>query len=368
MPGSIDPVISYYALPGWAENPQGICMPDAVVKALLGAMLNVSKPVFEKHLDLMRKGLVPDINRHRILIDAPRMPWDESCKLVQMAVEANLPDIAERAKAALNNQARWKRVEVETGDCWGRTHQEDMKAPAWVEFGADGTISDAVYIAHELGHLIAADYCSEKQLPAPEFYPRKHMVELQSFMVQHALYDYAMQPERLPLLRNAATQHYIAEVARSIYHCALSLIALEAHNMDEIGKTEAAVKTLCAQSMLKALGPRWDSFHNAQWLAKNGANQMVHIQNMAWSIHSHSGAAIIGAGLYSRYRAAKPEQRQKIMYALYSTCGRNTVMDVLEAAGVATQEALEQFMSESLWATADPLQQLHARGRMGARA
>lgn len=364
MAGEIDPIISYYAMPGWAENPDGICLPDAVVKSLLSAMLPVTRSIFEKHTDLARRGMAPDINRHRILIEAPVLPWAESLKILGTAVESQLPEIAARAGAVLANPARWHKVEVEAGDCWARTHHDDPKTPAFSEFGSDGTVSDMVYAAHELGHLVATDYCLELQ----QFNPRRHMVELQSFLVQHALYDWAMHNDAVPQLRRAAAQHYVAEVTRSIYHCTLSLIALEAHNLDDSGKTEAAVKTLCAQSLLKTLGPRWEDFHNAAWLASNGANQMVHVQNMAWCIHSHSGAALIGAGLYARYRAAKGDQRRKIADALYATGSKNTVMDVLDAAGVKTQEELDRFMSESLWAVAEPLQQLHAQSRVGVRA
>jgi len=111
------------------------------------------------------------------------------------------------------------------------------------------------------------------------------------------------------------------------------------------------------------LGRNWASFEHARWLAAEGAEQATPVQNMVWGIHGHAGSALIGAGLFARYQIAKPEQRDAIVEALYCSGNKNTILDVLAAAGVTSETELDKFMDDAIWAAADPLQQIYAEER-----
>ena len=354
-----------YALPGWAEDPKGICVPDVVISALLEALLPAARPVFEKHLELEKKELVPELNRHRILIATPQLSWEQSCKLVAAALEATVLSLGERAHHVVEAKKRWKRVQVEPGDCWGCcVYPEDpSRQKAVIDFGSDGTICDSVYIAHEMGHLLAGDMSQERKLLGKEYLPRKSMGELQSFFTQHALYSYLMNEPRASFLKHEALLHFMAEITRSIYICVAGAAALEACRQHEKGARDIAIKKQCAESLEKMLGPSWASFGRAAWLAENGADNIGEIQNMIWELHAHAAAAIIGGGLYSRYAASDPKRREALIEALYCTGRKNTVLDVFAAAGIADRKELDRFMSDSVWAAVEPLQRFHAESR-----
>lgn len=358
-------VSNIYAMPGWAENPKGNCLPDAVAKALIDAVLPAVRGVFEKHQALEKAGAAPELNRHRILIPAPRVPWEQSCKLAVGAINAASTELGERAEGVVIAKKRWKIVEAEPGDSWGFTRypENPAKEKAMIEFGADGTICDAFYVAHELGHLLASDLAQEKRIPAPEFMPRGHLLELQGYFTQHALYAWLLRDPKGAFLKDEAEQHFIAEVTRSLYNIPVALAAVEAHRQHEKGDKDAVIKKQIADNLQKWLGASWESFAPAARLAQAGAEDVRALEFAVRNLHSYSAAAIMGAGLHERYNAMPPEKRAAVIEALYATGFRNTISDVLLAAGV-DDKGLGQFMSDSAWAAAEPLQRLHSQGRL----
>ena len=358
-------VSNIYAMPGWAESPKGPCLPDAVAKALLDAVLPAVRGVFEKHQALEKAGAVPELSRHRILIPAPRVPWEQCCKLAVSAINAASTELGERAEGAVIAKKRWKITQAEPGDSWGFTRypEDPAKEKALIEFGADGTVCDAVYVAHELGHLLSSDLAQEKKIPAAEFMPRIHLLELQGYFTQHALYAWLLRDPRGAFLKDEAEQHFIAEVTRSMYNIPIALAAVEAHRQHEKGDKDAVIKKQIAENFQKWLGPAWETFRPAARLAQAGAEDVRALEFAVRNLHSYSAAAIMGAGLYERYVAMPADKREAVIAALYCTGNRNSVSDVLLAAGV-DEKGLGQFMSDSAWAAAEPLQRMHSQNRM----
>jgi hypothetical protein len=366
----LSPVSAIYAFPGWAEDSKGICLPDDVVKALVDALLPAARTIFEKHAELDRKEAVPHLSRHRILIPAPQLAWDQSCRLVVDALEKSVPPLGERARYVVDAKKRWKRVQVEPGDAWGRClYPEDKtREKAIIDFGSDGTICDAVYIAHEMGHLLAGDMSQEKKLVGDDYYPRKSISELQSFFAQHALYAYLMQDPRTSFLKEEAQLHFIAEITRSVYNCVLSIVAIEAFRQSEKGVKEADIRQQSGDTLEKMLGPGWEFYAPAAKLAASGAEDLLLLKNTLWGIHAHAAGAIIAAGLFERYAAAPQPRKDAIFEALYCSGSRNTAIEILAAAGIVTDAELNAFMSDSVWAATHPLQELYRQGRSGAKS
>lgn len=367
MASPLSAVSDAYAFAGWSEDPKGICLPDAVTKSLIAAIMPAARKSFEKHVELDRLEAVPQLNRHRILIPAPQLAWDQSCRLVVDALEKYVPPLGERARYVVDAKKRWKRIQVEPGDAWGRClYPEDKtREKAMIDFGSDGTICDAVYIAHEMGHLLAGDLSQEKKLVSDDYYPRKSLSEVQSFFSQHALYAHLMRDDRSAFLKDEAHLHFVAEITRSIYNCMLSVAALEACRALEKGVKDTDIRQQCRETLEAKLGPSWEAFGPAASLAARAAEDMLLLKNTLWGIHAHAGGAIIAAGLFERYIAATQMQKDAIFEALYCTGRRNTVAEVLAAAGIETEPQLDAFMSDSVWAATQPLQELyrHVKGR-----
>ena len=117
--------------------------------------------MFEKHVVLDRMGgKVPDLNRHRMKITEPEISIEQSCQLVVDAFSCFDKKLGDYAAEVLADPARRIFTKVEPGKavgCCSLPGQEDNNSHSIIHYQYDETISDAVYIAHELGHALSGD-------------------------------------------------------------------------------------------------------------------------------------------------------------------------------------------------------------------
>lgn len=231
----LNPATEKYAYPSytWQEDGKGFYFPDAAMEAFIVRAAPVTRELFETHLLLDKApGQVSPLNRHRLLIPQPQISWEESIALILGAFNDFDPVLAEKAARITDDPLRWKLVSVEAGGGAGRcicADTEPNPGPfAIIEFEQDGTINDAVYIAHELGHALADD--------ASHWSGKKwHMGEIQAYFTQHILYDF-LRAHSNQHLRHAAETHFIGEITRDLYQIPISLGALAAERGFHQGK------------------------------------------------------------------------------------------------------------------------------------
>lgn len=336
-----------YAYPQyhWRQDEKGYYFPDFIIDAALSAVKAVVKPTFEMHAELDRSGgVLSPLNRHRILVAKPELTWEQSCELVAGAFEVFDPRLGKRAREVMTDSARWRTERAEPGEARGRCIMEEQGAPV-IEYSHDGTISDPVYVAHELGHFFAADF----SLETGKIF-RKHMAEVQAFFMQHVLYDYLTKHENEDI-RTAATKHYIGEITRNLYNMPAALGALEAEH--HAGKKGGAVPY--SDIMTSWLGKNWEYFESAAKLGKNIDQGGARDRGGIGHLHGHAMASVLAGGLFERAAQTAGAERQKITDTLLGRNGPNNIVDALSSAGVVSEGELEKFCADAALQVIAPL-------------
>lgn len=349
-----------YAYPQypWQQDEKGYYFPDFIVDAVLRVAKKMVMPTFEMHVSMDRHGdILSPLNRHRLLLVKPELSWEQSCHLVGEAFEAFDPRLGNRASEVMLDSARWETQRVipgEAGGCCKLVDQGKNKpALAVIAYRYDGTISDPVYIAHELGHLFAADFSQETGRIF-----RKHMAEVQAFFMQHVLYDYLVKHENEDI-RAAATKHYTGEITRNLYNMPVALGALEVeHHAD---KERGAV--LYSDIMTSWLGENWKYFVTAAELEKSLDQAGERDQRGIRHLHGHAMAAILAAGLLERASQSAGSERQKITDNVLGRDGQRNIVDALASAGVVSEEELEVFCGDAVGRMVAPLTALESAMR-----
>ncbi|HYD18101.1 MAG TPA: hypothetical protein VEF76_06460 [Patescibacteria group bacterium] len=325
--------------PGSAWNApmtEPMMLPDDVLAAQRAVTEPATGAIFARHVALdRREGVVPPLNRHRLLWPEPRLDWAQSVALVRDAFKLVGGELAAQAAAIIDDETRLHRTETATGDCAAFTTPKGWKGRKQVEitFESDGTISDAVYLAHELGHMLAFDMAEEAG-SGGDMMPR-HAIELPAFYTQVMFYDYlASHPD--PALRRAGFAHAAGELTRSLYG---QKAAYAAQGLDA-----AATSSVYKARLEEALGPEWMYFRAA---GRAGFG--------AYDLHTYSSAPLIGLGLY-HVAPRSPE----LLQALFARGQATDILEIFAASGVTTTEALQEFFRQALARAIAPLAQAAA--------
>lgn len=339
-----------YAIYPWQQDEKGYYFPDFIVDAVLRAAKDVTESSFATYVALDRQGgILSPLNKHRLLLPKPELLWEQSCDLVVEAFAAFDPRLGNRAREVMMDSARWETEKVipgEAGGCCKLVNQEGDEPPlAVIEYQYDGTICDPVYIAHELGHLFAADFSQVSGAP-----PRQHMAEVQAFFMQHVLYDYLMKHANEDI-RAAATRHYIGEITRGLYKMPLALGALEVEHAADKG----AEAVPYGHIMTSWLGENWGYFESADKLGKNIDQAGERDQRGLRHLHGHSMASILARGLFAAAAQSAGADRQHIADIVLGRNGPKNIVDALSSAGGVSEDRLEKFCREAVGQAIAPL-------------
>jgi len=330
----------------WQKDDYSIYLPDAVLDALFDAARPRLREAFEKHLDA-QDGLSP-LNRHRLLIPEPQLTLEQSFDLVIRAFDSFDPRLGAKARAVIADPSRWQLEKTETGEAWGKNDDSppgDGKPRNIIRYFHDGTISDPVYIAHELGHLMANDFAQDAGVDHQHAFHLNpsHLWETQGFFGQHVLYDYLMSGKEGPDLKKAATTHFIGEIAREAYEWP-ALIAYIKYLRKESSDQPPLVN--------QWLGERAGEFARLKYLdtltddpkTKSFLDDVETKRNQYWQMHGgHATAAALATGFF-HIAKDNPELRKKIVDALLIDSGeKRHIVKVFSAAGIETEPDLKKF-------------------------
>lgn len=328
-----------YAYPSYPfeEDSSGFYLPDAVIDPVVQALKPVLRGTFERHLALESAGSLPALSRHKILIAEPRLSLEESFALVVRAFESFDTRLGVMAREAIEDKSRWRLEKVEPGLAGGGLvypgNEINPTDRMIVNYQYDGTINDAVYIAHELGHLFAYDNGG-----AGGADEKRHMSEIQAFFTQSILYHSLMNGGSA-VLKRAATQHFCGEMTRGLYDVVVGLAALESEKIVGAPMISANRYDIIMNDFL---GPHSRRLIHASYVGDNISDFKARDFGIG-ELHRHSMASIIADGLLDKALQQKPEERTKFIDTLYGPAAKQGVYAVLEIAGVKAPEHIRNF-------------------------
>lgn len=321
--------------------PESAVIPDVVLEVQQEVTSAASKAVLVKHAALVAAGAAPDMDIHRILIREPKLTWEQSRALVIAALTRFDPAIGQWASDFLGDASRLTRKEVAEGQS-----NAFATSPGWkgrkrgdITFESDGTISDAIYLAHELGHVLAYGHAQAAGYAGKdgcEIWMPGHVSEVPGMILQYALYDYLMNVQDDAKLKDAAQQHFITEATRSMYRMQVDY----AQPADQ--KTSQEVYEA---RMENSLGTQWKRY---SWAEKRWGQTT--------DLHRHTSAIIIGAGFYYSGAVRNPE----VFDALFKRGKDSDLLDALAKAGITDTEQLKAFYQTAAVAVTKPVEEMHA--------
>lgn len=344
-----------YAYPcfSWKEDHGSFYFPDAVIHPFIEQAQNITRRTFETHLEQEQRNgndkAQSPLNRHRLLITDPQIPWEESCALVIAAFTEFDPALGAKAKEVIENNDRWRLSKTEAGEAAGCCHPANCETNptpyAVIEYCHDGTISDAVYIAHEIGHLMADDYINQAGFSFED--GQRHMAEVQAFFTQHILYDYlSRHPDAKT--KQAAQKHFAGEITRNLYTLPVALGALAAEKEFMNDAPENELQKAFSTTMQNWLGDDWQEYAKAQRLSDNISDRQKRDDWGICDLHQHPMASLIATGLFLQAKRAAPAQRKAITFSLLGTEGPKNIADIIQESGIHSTESLRDSAEQSL--------------------
>ncbi len=315
---------------------QDMMLPDIVLDVLKETTAVAVKPVFEQHLK--SADVLPPLNRHRLLIPEPRLSWADTCALVVKAFRRFDENLGDKVAAILSDRSRFKVEKVEVGEASGY-----CTAPGWqgrdraeINYSYDGTINDAVYLAHELGHLLAHDFAQESGYQKEGTWMPMHILEVPAMFTQCILYDYLMNGQENKTLQKIARQHFTGEMTRQLYEqqVAFALDTTRPFSQDEY---EAHMRT--------SLGEKWAEFSRAK-----------DKQSVMGKLHRHISVATIGVGFYFSGLGKNPA----VFDSMFKQGKDSDILRVFETAGIQSKQQLTNFLSQAIENSKRPLVELSA--------
>lgn len=323
--------------------PDGMMLPDGVLDALLEASSGMLQKPFEQSLVLdAAGGHVPPLNRHRLLIPEPPLTWEQSKELVIAAFTRFDEGLGKRVAQVLADPGSLSLRKVEMGEASAFCAPPDWQGRerAEIVFNYEGSVNDAVYLAHELGHLLAHDFAREAGLKGgEETWMPKHIAEVPAFFTQNILYDYLMNGQDDPALQRAGRQHFAGEITRALYE---QQAAFGKRGMEN----DALQEDVYAQRLAEGLGPHWRSFEKARIRRRDVGD-----------LHGHFTAATIATGLY--HSAVRKDA--EVLGQMFRRGSHSDILGLFGAAGITMQEELKGFFRRAIAYSVAPLQEIHAQ-------
>lgn len=314
-------------------------LPDAVLEAQRAVVEPRVGEIYSLHVKLDREGgVVPPLNRHRLLCPEPAIDWARSCELVCAAFDWHDAQLANPVRALLNDRSRVVRKETAAGDCAAYTAPKGWqgRTEAQIMFESDGTVSDPVYLAHELGHLLSMVLAEEAGV-ADSMMPR-HAIEVPAFYCQIMFYGFLSRSAD-ETLRRAGLAHAAGELTRSLYG---QTAAYAAQGIEKAGESP-----LYHARMAERLGSEWAYF---KAVGRGGF--------AAYDLHTYATAPLLALGLYD----GKP-CNAALFDALFTRGARTDILEIFSAVGVTQEEELRSFFSTALDRAAAPLAAIDAAFR-----
>ena len=321
---------------------EGMLLPDSVLDALLEATPGLLQKPFAQNLALdAAGGYVPPLNRHRLLIPEPALTWEQSKELVIAAFARFDEGLGQRVEQVLADPERLRLRKVEMGEASAFCAPPDWQGRerAEIVFSYEGSVNDAVYLAHELGHLLAHDFAREAGLKgSEETWMPKHIAEVPAFFAQNILYDYLMNGQDDPALQKAGRQHFAGEIARALYE--------QQAAFGKRGMANGALdEDVYAQRLEEGLGKNWQSFEKAR----------IHRRDVG-DLHGHFTAATIATGLYH----SALQKNTEVLGQMFRRGSHSDILGLFGAAGISTKEDLKGFFRQAIADSVAPLQEIHA--------
>ncbi|MCK5374223.1 MAG: hypothetical protein KAJ40_02975 [Alphaproteobacteria bacterium] len=346
-----------YAYPCFPEkeDKDSFYFPDSVIDPFVKASHGVSKDVFEIQINTRDAGLSP-FNRHRLFIPDPQLSWKKSCALVIAAFEEFHPDLGAKAREVIKNNDRWKLKEVKAGEAGGRCHpancETNQESYAVIEYAFDGTINDAVYIAHELGHLIADDYRNKAGFSYHD--EKQHMFEVQAFFTQNILYDY-LKTHPDPNLSQASQSHFIGEITSSFYSLPIGVGALEAERAALSGQSDTDIRNSYSTVLRSGLGENWHKYGKAKRLLDHITDSKKRDSWGICDLHKHSMASIMATGLFLRSAEQDCHERSKLVDTLFGEEVPKDILEIFGKVGVHTKAGIRKMAKDTVHHIAGPV-------------
>jgi hypothetical protein len=338
-----------YALNGTDRDRYAANVPDSVVEALLAAARSVLPGLLARHLALEAADpSLPRFGNRRVLIAKPKVPWGRTHALVTEAFGAFDPRLGDAARRVLADESRFVLSDVAPGGGGGFFNgwvAETKRRPGPIVFARDGTINDPVYLAHELGHLLASDAALREAPPDGMPLLQYHLAETQAFFCQMIVYDYLFRHGD-PALRRGAVEHYVGEIVRTAY----DLPRYASAALSREGGPPGAIVRFLAEH----LGPRWPIV--AVDIPSRLANDPAGADELLAGLHRHPSGLLLAAGLFGDVLAVEGRERDRVVDMLLLEADSSTgIADVLTAIGANTSDGLKAFADRAFAALVETL-------------
>lgn len=321
----------------WKEPmTEKMMLPDAVLDAQRAVVEPLVGGIYARHVKLDRHGgVVPPLNRHRLLWPVPAIDWARSCELVCAAFDWHDAQLGERVRSLLSDGTRVVRKETPTGDCAAYTVPKGWqgRAEAQIMFESDGTVSDPVYLAHELGHLLS--FVLAEEAGVTDLMMPRHAIEVPAFYCQVMFYDF-LSRQGDETLRRAGLAHAAGELTRSLYG---QTAAYAAQGIEKAGESP-----VYQARMAELLGADWNYFKAV------GRGAFA-----AYDLHTYATAPLLALGLYDG-AACTPA----LFDAIFLRGAETDILEILSAAGVTQDAELTPFFARALGRAAAPLAAIEA--------
>ena len=338
-----------------AEDRYGFYFPDSVIASIVSEVTKNAKDAFDIHLSADKIGLAP-LNKHKLLIPEEKFTLEESCNLVIAAFEKFDLNLAMRAKKVIANKERWILSHVKAGEAEGRCYLANSKVNpkpyAVIEYSYDGTINDAVYIAHELGHLIADDYINEAGGTCED--TKVNMAEVQGFFTQHILYDYLAGHPDVGISR-AGEKHFLGEITRFLYAILVGVGELEAEKSMLEKKSNKEIALSYSHALQSSLGDKWKEYGVANRVFHSLLNGQEGYAQGVYGLHTHPMASLIAKGLFLYAKQIDRLPAEIFVGTLYGAGGSKDTVDVIMESGIENQQEWERLVKRAVEQVIEPL-------------
>lgn len=341
-----------YAYPYYPREKDdiGFYMPDQVIDTFLNVVQPHIRKIFESYT--VRDYETSALSRNRLYIPEVTLSLEESKQLVIESFTAFDKELGDKARAVFNDQRRWQLAETEAGEAAGKCLAAhcDKNSPAYavIKYEYDGTINDAVYLAHELGHLIADDNINLAGFSWTDV--ERHVFEIQAFFAQNILYDYLAKHQD-PQLRKASQQHFNGEITRSLFYMANGLAALDVEQLlaKDNSAHKKALKACFSHSVENLLGVQWKKLRDAAYLHKAIEDRSQRDAMGMMHLHQHSMASLISAGLFLSMKDLDQGKRKQALNSVLVKYGPCSAVDMInqihDISGVDYQGQAERAIN-----------------------
>jgi hypothetical protein len=161
------------------------------------------------------------------------------------------------------------------------------------------------------------------------------VAEVQGFFAQWIAYEHLFGGECMHL-RYAAWRHFVGEIVRTLYMIPVSLAAQRCE------RGEAPVDD--GDGFFgEWLGKGWRAWREARDVSAGLRDDCRLRASLLRWLHQHVSGSVLAAGLFGLASEAADAERRRIVDAVFDVGADTTLMDMLAAVGVTSEETLLAF-------------------------